>query len=110
MEEVRVVKRDEVSIPKSFDQLGILILDGSGSMHGTGSGNLTKAENVNMAIKDLISRFQASINKANFSFAIITFSDKNSVNNPPITVSQPNRSLPYVFKTSNELIHRTQES
>jgi uncharacterized protein YegL len=60
-------------VPKSFDQLGILVLDGSGSMHEEGLNKITKAEMVSTAVKELISRMRISKNQANFSFAIVTF-------------------------------------
>jgi uncharacterized protein YegL len=59
-------------IPPSFQQLGIFILDGSGSMSGS-IGKMTKADAVNRALRDLFTRFKASKKRENFAFAVVTF-------------------------------------
>jgi Mg-chelatase subunit ChlD len=62
------------AVPKSFDQLGILVLDGSSSMGGvTADGKLSKAQAVNSSVRDLLTRLKASRVKANFSMAVVTF-------------------------------------
>lgn len=68
---------DEIEIPKSFHQLGVLVLDGSGSMTDkSASGNQTKAEAVHSAVKELLSRLKVSNNKNNFSMAVVTFDNQ----------------------------------
>jgi uncharacterized protein YegL len=65
---------DEIEIPKGFHQLGVLVLDGSGSMtDSSASGNQNKAEAVNSAVRELLSLLKISNNKKNFSIAIVTF-------------------------------------
>jgi Mg-chelatase subunit ChlD len=59
-------------VPPSFQQLGIFVLDGSGSMSES-IGKLTKADAVNRALRDLFTRFKASKKRENFSFAVVTF-------------------------------------
>lgn len=64
---------DKPEIPQTFHQLGILVLDGSGSMSEIGRKQLTKAQEVEMGIKEMFSRFDASRVKNNFSFSCIKF-------------------------------------
>lgn len=65
----------EISGPRSFHQLGILVLDGSGSMAGSTIRGMSKADAVNTAVRGLLTRFKVSGKKENFSFAIVTFSN-----------------------------------
>ncbi|MFY0602170.1 MAG: VWA domain-containing protein [Cyclobacteriaceae bacterium] len=62
-----------VETPKQFHQLGILVLDGSGSMQEQAQGGLTKANAVNDAVRELFTRFKVSRVKQNFSFAVVAF-------------------------------------
>lgn len=64
-----------VKQPKIFDQLGILVIDGSGSMTDFGSGNVTKAMHTKSAVGQLFNRMQGSRVKQNFSFAYIKFDE-----------------------------------
>lgn len=59
--------------PMTFHQLGILVLDGSGSMEDMTRMNLTKAQSVHMAVKELLGRLKAGRMEENFSFAITMF-------------------------------------
>lgn len=68
--ELRVGK---ISAPQTFHQLGILVLDGSLSMTDSAKMNLTKAQSVNVAVRDLLGRMKASKVATNFSFAVIMF-------------------------------------
>ena len=80
---------DEIEIPKSFNQLGILVLDGSGSMSGkSASGNQTKAEAVHSAVKELLSRLKVSNNKNNFSIAVITFDGQAKIHTKATPVTE----------------------
>lgn len=82
---------DEIEIPKSFHQLGILVLDGSGSMEGgSASGNQSKAEAVNSAVRELLSRLKISNNKKNFSIAIVTFDGNAKVHTETTQVEEIN--------------------
>ncbi len=67
-------------VPQSFHQLGIFVLDGSGSMSDEVSGGaMSKADAVNGALRDLLTRFKASRQKSNFSFAVVAFDEEASV-------------------------------
>lgn len=70
--------KDEVQ-PQTFHQLGVFILDGSGSMTDSATGNQTKADAVNTATRELISRLQISSVAQNISLAIITFDNKSEI-------------------------------
>ncbi len=72
MEETGLVI-DKPEVPQTFHQLGILVLDGSGSMSASGRQGLTKAQEVEMGMKEMFSRFDASRVKNNFSFACVKF-------------------------------------
>lgn len=60
-------------VPQSFHQLGIFVLDGSGSMTELAADGLTKAQAVSSAVRDLFTRFKVSRQKSNFSFAVVAF-------------------------------------
>jgi len=62
-----------VSVAKSFHQLGILVLDGSGSMKEKAAGDSPKHQEVNAGVMELFTRLNASRVKQNFSFSCIKF-------------------------------------
>ncbi|MCK9481920.1 MAG: VWA domain-containing protein [Bacteroidia bacterium] len=74
----------EVTESRTFHQLGILVLDGSGSMQAIGDGNITLADSVNRAVREFLGYFKNSSIANNFSFAVITF-DNNAKVHTPIT-------------------------
>ncbi|WP_333696349.1 vWA domain-containing protein [Flavobacterium sp.] len=69
-------------IPRYFHQLGILVLDGSGSMTEKAAMNSTKAREVNAAVMELFNRINVSRVKQNFSFACIKFDETATVSLP----------------------------
>lgn len=72
-----------MSVPKTFDQLGILVLDGSGSMgFGESARKVTLAQEVSTAVKDTFTTFKASAQKKNFSFAVVYYDDTAKVELP----------------------------
>lgn len=73
-----------IDTPKQFHQLGIFVLDGSGSMKEQADGGVTKADAVNIAVRDLLTRFKVSRVKQNFSFSIVSF-DTSAQLRTPIT-------------------------
>jgi uncharacterized protein YegL len=72
-------------IPRYFHQLGILVLDGSGSMTAKAAMNSTKAKEVNAAVMELFNRINASRVKQNFSFACIKFDETATISLQPTT-------------------------
>ena len=64
---------DDIQESKTFHQLGIFCLDGSGSMSKEGEGNLPLADQVNLAVREFLSYFKGSSLAENFSLAFITF-------------------------------------
>lgn len=72
----------EVIESRTFHQLGILVLDGSGSMSATGDGNISLADSVNRAVREFLGYFKNSSIANNFSFAVITFDNDASVHTP----------------------------
>lgn len=66
-------------IPRYFHQLGILVLDGSGSMTEKAAMNSTKAKEVNAAVMELFNRINVSRVKQNFSFACVKFDESATV-------------------------------
>ena len=67
----------KVAPPPQFAQLGLLVVDGSGSMEDPASqGGITKAQATNSSLRELFSRFKASRVAKNFSFAMVTFDDE----------------------------------
>lgn len=69
----------KIETPKQFSQLGVLVVNGSGSMGGPASGNITKAQATNNSIRELFTRFKASRVAKNFAFAVVTFDDSATV-------------------------------
>lgn len=76
----------------AFRQLGILVLDASGSMldqvEPTSKipSNRTKAEEVNVAVRDMLTLFKVSRKAPNFSFALVTFHDTVSFAGPVMSI------------------------
>ena len=75
-----------IEAPKQFSQLGLLVVDGSGSMGGPAAGNITKAQATNNAIRELFTRFKASRVAKNFTFGVITFDDAPTIRLQPTDV------------------------
>ncbi len=48
----------EVTESRTFHQLGILVLDGSGSMQAIGDGNISLADSVNRAVREFLGYFK----------------------------------------------------
>ncbi|WP_417558578.1 VWA domain-containing protein [Mesoflavibacter zeaxanthinifaciens] len=72
----------EVTESRTFHQLGILVLDGSGSMQAIGDGNISLADSVNRAVREFLGYFKNSSISNNFSFAVITFDNDAKVHTP----------------------------
>jgi Mg-chelatase subunit ChlD len=64
-----------VTAPKQYAEFAILVLDGSGSMMDPAVGNISKADAVNQACRNLFTRFRVSGVAGNFTFSVITFDD-----------------------------------
>jgi len=67
---------------KRKEQLGIFLLDGSGSMDEVGDHNLSLAENVNNTFKDFMTLFQTSSIEHEFQIAVINFDYEATVRVP----------------------------
>lgn len=81
-ERARTMDVGVVQAPQTFSQLGILVLDGSGSMGEPSEGKITKAQAVNGGVREMLTRFGASRHKRNFSFAVVAFDEHASVYAP----------------------------
>jgi Mg-chelatase subunit ChlD len=68
-----------VMAPQTFSQLGVLVLDGSGSMSDPARGKVSKAQAVNGAVREMLTRFSVSRHARNFSFAVVAFDERASV-------------------------------
>jgi uncharacterized protein YegL len=74
---------------KRREQLGILVLDGSGSMKEPGLSGQSKGLEVQTAVRDLISRLQASTRASEFYLAIVTYCNVVNENRlPPAEVEK----------------------
>lgn len=71
-------------ISASWRQLGVLVLDGSGSMLDPieSAANRSKAEEVNIAVRDMLTLFKVSRKAPNFSFALVTHHDRVTFEGP----------------------------
>lgn len=84
----RIADLDEApAVPRMFNQLGILILDGSGSMSDPTADKIPKAQAVEMAVRELLGKLKASRVAPNFSIAVVTFDDKAILHSPPTPVT-----------------------
>lgn len=73
----------DVTLNKTINQLGILVLDGSGSMEEPAPGMVTKAKAVEGGLMEMFNRFNVSKKKQNFSFACIKFDNTLAVTLEP---------------------------
>jgi len=74
--------------PKAAEQLGILVLDGSGSMNDPDAhGRGTKAEAVGKAVQELVGRLQKSSRKQDFWLALIAFDNNVEIRLQPTPVT-----------------------
>jgi hypothetical protein len=67
------ILNDLPTVPQTFHQLGILVLDGSGSMSELTDGKISKADAVNMGVRELLTRLVSSKNSKDFSIAVVKF-------------------------------------
>lgn len=84
-----------VRAPKQFNQLAIPILDGSGSMTEKTAGNIAKADAVNGAIREMLTRFKGGKAIANFLFAVVTFDDQAEIRLQPTEGPQVDDNADY---------------
>lgn len=73
-----------ITPPPTFNQLGILVLDGSGSMKESISDGITKAQAVDTAVREIFGRLRDSKKAKNFSLSVVTF-DENAQLHTPVT-------------------------
>jgi uncharacterized protein YegL len=75
--------------PRSIEQLGILVLDGSGSMAASDAqGRGTKAQAVGEAVQGLITKLQGSSRRQDFWLALIVFDNNVEVRLTPTPVTE----------------------
>jgi hypothetical protein len=80
-------RNDPSSVPQTRHHLGILVLEGSGSMSDKIEGRMTKAQTVDQAVKDLLNRLILSENNKDFSLSVITFDQHCRVHTLPTPVA-----------------------
>ena len=80
--------QQEVSkVTKGYERLGVLILDGSGSMREQHPSGQTKAEAINSTVKEFITALKNHPEEPNLFLSIITYDEDVSLNIPPTPVS-----------------------
>jgi uncharacterized protein YegL len=96
-EENTMVERiGPITETKAFEQLGILVLDGSGSMSERGISDQPKAEEVNQAVRGLMSRLRNSRHRENFYLAVVTYDHRvNAARLVPTPVTQVDDTADY---------------
>lgn len=78
-----VLQFDELPhVPRTFHHLGLLVLDGSASMSEQTRDKCSKAQCVNVAVRELLGRLKASRVSKNFSIAVVTFDTAAKVHTP----------------------------
>ncbi len=73
--------------PQAFNQLGILLLDGSGSMLDESMGGLTKHQAVDQAVRGVFTKFKSSSKRNCFSWATVVFG-LDAVIQTPVTTTE----------------------
>src|SRR5216684_7367639 len=68
-------------------QLGILVVDGSGSMMDSAAGSVSKAQATNSSIRELFTRVKHGRAANNFTFAVVTFDESPKVRLQPTPVA-----------------------
>ena len=84
-----------VRTPQTSSQLGVLVLDGSGSMADPARDRISKAQSVNVAVREMLTRFSVSSRRRNFSFAVVAFDEQASVHTPATPVEEINDNAGY---------------
>ena len=96
MKKVRPMPAGDVKQPRTFHQLGIFVLDGSGSMkEGQSTAKISLAQSVSYAVRNTFSRFKASAYSNNFSFAVVYYDEKARVEVDITATKQTNDSRAY---------------
>lgn len=72
----------KVEVPLRFFQLGLLVVDCSGSMTEPVALNMNKAQATGFAIRDMFTRFKESIMAQSFAFAVISYDETAKVQLP----------------------------
>lgn len=87
--EIREFPPDETpEAPRTCEQLGLLVLDGSGSMSDPDAHERgTKAEAVGKAVQELVGRLQNSTRKQDFWIALIAFANNVEIRLQPKPVT-----------------------
>jgi uncharacterized protein YegL len=85
----------EVAESRTFHQLGILLLDGSGSMAAKGENNTPLADHVNLAVREFLGFFKNSSQVNNFSIAVVTFDETATVHTPVTALKDVNDFADY---------------
>ena len=93
--EISIKRPGRMVASKTFEQLGILVLDGSGSMNEQTAQHISKADAVTQAVNDLFSRCKVSRNKNNFSFAIVNYDHRSIVKMKPTPVKDVDNHIDY---------------
>lgn len=81
--------------PRSWNQLGIFLLDGSGSMSRDGNAGRPLADDTNTALQNYLAWFKGSSKVNNFSVAVITFGEYAEEHTPPTPLAQVDEALDY---------------
>jgi uncharacterized protein YegL len=81
-------KVGKITAPRTFHQLGILVLDGSLSMREGGKMKLSKAQSVHLAVKELLGRLKGGRVRDNFSFAVLMFGANTKEHTPITTLAE----------------------
>jgi curved DNA-binding protein CbpA len=84
-----------VRTPQTFSQLGVLVLDGSGSMADPARDKISKAQSVSVGVREMLTRFSVSRKKRNFSFAVVTFDEQARVHTPATPVEEIDDNADY---------------
>ncbi|MFQ5542479.1 MAG: VWA domain-containing protein [Candidatus Binatia bacterium] len=80
-------RNEPSSVPQTRHQLGILVLEGSGSMNEPIEGKRTKAQIVDQAVKDLLNQLIMSKNNQDFSISLVSFDEHCRVHTFPTRVT-----------------------
>lgn len=84
-----------MSSPRTWHQLGIFLLDGSGSMERDGKSGRPLAHDANHALQSFLAWFKTGSKVNNFSISVITFGEQAEEHTPPTPLDQVDEQADY---------------
>lgn len=82
-------------VPQTYNQLGLIVADGSASMEGEALTGMTKADAVSQAIREVFTRFKVSSQRKNLSLALVEFATEGRLRLAPTSAADLDDNASY---------------